>query len=271
MTDQTDQTVYDDETDEPTDRAAPPSRGTTVVVFAGGEPMAAVAGPPPAADYVIAADSGLDQAHRLGYAVDLVLGDFDSVSAAGLAAAEAAGAAVERHPVAKDATDLELALDAALARHPDEIVVIGGHGGRVDHFLAGALALTRDESTAVDVRAVIGPARLHVVRRSLRVGGRPGELLTLLAVRGPVGGVTTGGLLYPLRGETLRPGSTRGVSNQLTGEWATVDVASGVLLAVLPGELGPDLPDALDVPDQPIPDPTNDPINDPMTNDEEHP
>jgi thiamine pyrophosphokinase len=210
----------------------------TVVVFAGGDPMTSVSGPLPTADFAIAADSGLDQAHRLGYRVDLVLGDFDSVSAEALSVAEIDGTELERYPAAKDATDLELALDAALALDPREIVVIGGHGGRVDHFLAGALALTRDATAAVDVRALMGPARVYVVRDLLTIGGDPTELLTLLAVRGPATGVTTDGLLYPLHDETLWPGSTRGVSNELLASTATVRVGTGVLLAVLPGELG---------------------------------
>ena len=59
---------------------------------------------------MIAADSGLDHATALGFAVDLVVGDLDSADPAAVDAAVAAGAAVERHPEAKDATDLELAL-----------------------------------------------------------------------------------------------------------------------------------------------------------------
>ena len=48
--------------------------------------------------------------------------------------------------------------------------------------------------------------------------GEPGELVSLLAVNGPAEGVTTEGLAYPLRGETLEPGSTRGVSNVFAAE-----------------------------------------------------
>ena len=70
------------------------------------------------------------------------------------------------------------------------------------------------------------------------LSGRPGELVTLLAVHGAAHGVTTDGLLYPLHAETLHPGSTRGVSNEMTSTAATVEVAAGVVLAVLPGELG---------------------------------
>ena len=67
------------------------------------------------------------------------------------------------------------------------------------------------------------------------LAGRPGELVSLLAVNGPAEGVTTEGLVYPLRGESLEPGSTRGVSNIIASAQARVEVARGVLLAILPG------------------------------------
>jgi thiamine pyrophosphokinase len=46
--------------------------------------------------------------------------------------------------------------------------------------------------------------------------------------------VRTVGLKFPLRGETLEPGSTRGVSNELITTTATVELQQGALLAVLP-------------------------------------
>ncbi len=87
----------------------------TALVFAGGErpPPSAVDGLL-AADVVIAADSGLGHALALGCAVDLVVGDLDSVDPDDARRARRpAGAVVEQHPADKDATDLELALDAA--------------------------------------------------------------------------------------------------------------------------------------------------------------
>ena len=96
---------------------------------------------------MIAADGGVDRALALGLHVDVAIGDFDSVTAAGLAAVEAAGARIERHPTAKDATDLELALDAALALAPARIVVIGSGGGRLDHLLGVAAAARPTSAT----------------------------------------------------------------------------------------------------------------------------
>ena len=118
--------------------------------------------------------------------------------------------------------------------------MVGGGGGRLDHLVGGLLALAGDACAHASVRAHLGSTRIFVVRPSSRVElrGRPGELVTLLAVHGAAHGVTTDGLLYPLHAETLHPGSTRGVSNEMSSTAATVEVASGVVLAVLPGELG---------------------------------
>lgn len=209
-----------------------------VVVSGGGPPSGDTRSAVPDGALVVAADSGLDHALGLGLHVDVVVGDLDSVSAAGLEAAAARGTAVERHPEAKDATDLELALDVAVTRGARRILVLGPGGGRFDHVLAGVALLAAPRYAAVDVEARLGPARLAVVRSSATLTGRPGELVSLLPVHGAVAGVTTEGLLYPLRGEDLLPGSTRGVSNEMLGDEARVSVRAGVLVAVQPGEVG---------------------------------
>lgn len=210
----------------------------TVLVLAGGD--GAPPGPLSGVDgaRVIAADSGVDLAHALGLRVDVAVGDFDSVTAAGLSRAEAEGAAVERHPPEKDATDLELALDRALALGARRVVVVGGAGGRLDHLLAGALVLGAERYASLELDALLGPARAHVVRGERSLAGSPGELVSLLPLHGAAEGVATTGLRYALHGETLAPGTTRGVSNVLEAPAAHVSVARGVLLAVFPGEGG---------------------------------
>jgi thiamine pyrophosphokinase len=210
-----------------------------VVVLTGGDPVDPAQTPPlPAGARVVAADSGLAAAEALGLTVDVVVGDMDSVAPARLAAAEAAGARVERHPAAKDATDLALAMDVALALGARRLTVVGGDGGRLDHLLGNALLLAADDYAAADVVAHLGAATITVVRGEATLFGRRGELVSLLAVHGPAHGITTDGLLYPLRDETLAPGSSRGVSNELARPTAHVRLRSGVLLAVQPGAPG---------------------------------
>jgi thiamine pyrophosphokinase len=211
------------------------TKEAVVVVAGGAPPPRDVARGIPPGTTVIAADGGLDNARALGLTATTAIGDFDSVSPDALEAAAAAGVELVRHPEAKDATDLELALDAALELRPERIRVLAGDGGRLDHLLSALLLLASPRYEAVPIDASVGTAHVHVVRGERTLAGAPGELLSLVALNGPAEGVTTEGLAYPLVGETLEPGSSRGVSNVFTSETARVRVARGVLLAIRPG------------------------------------
>lgn len=207
--------------------------GRVIVVFTGGPGVA----PPlavPADAFVIAADGGGERARELGVSVDLAIGDFDSLAPASLAALQRAGTRVERHPAEKDASDLELALDRALSLGPARIVVVGGAGGRLDHLAGELLLLAADAYACTRVDAQLGAAAVHVVRGERTLTGTPGELVSLFAVHGPAVGVTTEGLRYPLRGEPLVPGSSRGLSNVFVAAEARLSVERGALLAIRP-------------------------------------
>ena len=142
--------------------------GEIAVVFAGGDPPpAAVLAGLPAGAYVIAADSGFDHARRLGVKVDLVVGDMDSISPTGLELA----AETETHPTDKGATDLAIALDAALARGYSRVVVVGGAGGRIDHFLANAALLAAPDYAPLRLRWLPGSSVVNVVRDRVELAG----------------------------------------------------------------------------------------------------
>ncbi len=197
----------------------------TVVVLAGG-PDAPVGFVLPAGATVIAADGGAE----LGVRVDLAVGDFDSISSTTLAGI----AQVEPHSPDKDATDLELAIAAALRLVPERILVVGSAGGRLDHLVGSLLLLAAEAYAGVQVDAQLGAAAVHIVRGERVLQGEPGELISLFAVHGPAEGVVTDGLVYPLRGETLDPGSSRGTSNAFVAGEARVSLVRGVLLAMRP-------------------------------------
>lgn len=206
-----------------------------MVVVAGGDPPASHAADDlPDDAFVIAADSGLDFALALGLKVDLVVGDLDSASEFALASARHAGVKIERHPVAKDQTDLELALDHAVDLSPSRVVVLGGAGGRFDHVVAGVLQLAHERYAHVAMEGRYGAAALSVVRGEKVLHGKVDDLVTLLPLRGPARGVTTAGLRYPLDDEDLEPGTSRGVSNEFEHLVASVTVREGVLVAIQP-------------------------------------
>ncbi|HEX9259924.1 MAG TPA: thiamine diphosphokinase [Acidimicrobiales bacterium] len=211
-----------------------------VIVTGGDPPVPGVVARLPKGARVIAADSGLDHAQTLGLPVELVVGDLDSVSAAGLARAEQAGVTVERHPVDKDAVDLELGIDAAVALGATHIVVVAGGGDRLDHLMAGLLLLGHPRLAAVRVEAWYGSAHLVALQgpSETALEGPEGTYVTLLPIGGDARGVTTTGLRFTLAGDALGAGTTRGVSNELVGGPASVRIEAGCLLVITPYALG---------------------------------
>jgi thiamine pyrophosphokinase len=190
---------------------------------------------------VVAADGGALVAERLGLAIDLLVGDMDSLDPARVEAYRREGVAVETAPAAKDESDTELALLAALARGADGVVIVGGFGGpRLDHALAniGLLALPGLDGCRVEL--LDERTRLRALRAPLP-GGAPvtselpgpvGGLVSLLVPGGTAEGVTTRGLRYPLRDEPLSAGPARGLSNVRDAPDASVTVRRGLLLIV---------------------------------------
>ena len=217
-----------------------PSDGTTGLTVRHSSALVIAACPtdavlgPVVADVVIAADSGVDVARRLGRHVDIVVGDLDSASASGLTWASSQGATVQRHPVSKNETDLELALALAVDRAAS-VHVLASAGGRLDHTAATLSVLSSPRWAAATLSATIGSAHVDVVRGLRSLSGAAGETISLLAMGGPAEGVRTNGLQYPMDGEMLAPGEARGVSNVIVDPPPTVEVASGVLLAIRPG------------------------------------
>ena len=187
------------------------------------------------ADLLVAADGGAESLDRVGRRPDLLIGDLDSTGPALVERLAMSAVRIERHPVDKEVSDTELALRAAIDAGADEIVLLGAIGGdRLDHELANVLLLADPALAGRDVRLVHAGNTVRVVRsgESLVVGGRIGDLVTLLPIGGEATGITTDGLRWPLDAATLRMGRSRGLSNEIVAAPASVRLGSGVLLIV---------------------------------------
>jgi len=205
------------------------------VVVADGDPAPSDARIAEEAELLIAADGGAGWLEEIGRRPDILVGDLDSVDPAVVRRLAAAGTEVIRHPAEKDASDSELALGVALERGADEVVMLGAlGGGRLDHELANLLLLADPELPRRDLRIVRAGTTVRVLagRASLELGCGPGSVVTLLPVGGNAQGVATRGLRYPLDGETLRVGRSRGLSNEVVEAPASVWLGAGTLLVI---------------------------------------
>lgn len=190
---------------------------------------------------VVAADGGWDKATSLGLRPDLLVGDADSLPEERFARLAADGVAIERSPAAKDESDTELALLAAIRRGATHVTVLGALGGkRFDHALANVGLLGLPNPQGGEVELLDGTTRVRLLRAPgpddgpvrFRLDGSAGDLVSLLPIGASALGVRTEGLLYPLRDEPLTPGPARGLSNVRTLASASVTLRHGSLLII---------------------------------------
>ncbi len=184
-------------------------------------------------DRLLAADGGVHHLLRLGRLPERVIGDLDSLLPGEAEDLERKGVALERYPVDKDDTDLELTLNYAIHAGGKVIRIAGALGGRLDQTLGNLFLLLSPALAGLDVRLEDGSEQVSLVRERAEIHGRPGDTVSLLPLNQPAAGVATRGLKYPLYGETLYPDRTRGISNVLVDPPAEVRLTDGILVCIL--------------------------------------
>lgn len=188
---------------------------------------------PTAFDLILAADGGSEHCRALDILPDVLIGDLDSTSAQLLETWREQGVEVIQHPQRKDKTDLEIALNYAQKQGADQITVYGALGKRLDMTL-GNLLLLAHPSLSVPVQMISDQARVTVLRgeASLTLQGQKKDIVSLLPLHPDTAGITTSNLAYPLQNGTLTYGATRGISNVMESDQATITLKKGVLCVV---------------------------------------
>lgn len=175
-------------------------------------------------DYIIAADAGYEILEKHGITPHITVGDFDS---SGKIPAENAVVL----PVEKDVTDTHAAVNIALEKGFDEIVIYGGMGGRPDHSFAN---FTLTAFLAVKgVRACCigeGYSVFALKDSSVILEGEKGKTVSVFSWSECCEGVTLSGLKYPLEKATLTNTYALGVSNSFAENRAEISVEKGILV-----------------------------------------
>ena len=181
--------------------------------------------PVPENTLVIAADRGLAHLEKRGVVPHLIVGDFDSLGRI------PQGEHIIRHPVEKDDTDMMLAVKTGLEQGCRRFLLYGGLGGRLDHTysnLQTLVYLARHGASGW----LLGQGMAVTALRNGRMDFAPGRdgALSVFCPDGEARGVTLTGLYYPLHDAVLTSAFPLGVSNQFTGQAASVSVEDGTLL-----------------------------------------
>lgn len=181
-------------------------------------------------DAVIAVDGGFASLAAAGCVPDLAIGDFDSLGYV------PEGMSVKAFSPEKDASDMELALEEALARGADAVEVYGALGGRLDHTVANLQLLASFAERGLAVAAVGERERIAflVGPGELRLPALPSGIVSVFSLTDVSAGVVEEGLKYGLDGVALTNRTSWGLSNEMVDEPARIAVESGTLAVFMP-------------------------------------
>ena len=186
------------------------------------------------ADLIIAADGGADLCRQLNLTPDIIIGDLDSISPDLAGEYAHSGVDIIPYPKRKDKTDLELALDLAVTRGADKVILFGTLGGRWDMSLSNVMLAANRKYNQMNISLCEKQCRMHIIHAgsSLTLQGLKGQIISLIPLSTDVHGVTTTGLEYPLKNAPLYFGSSRGISNLLLATKGSIITKGGTLLVV---------------------------------------
>ncbi len=185
------------------------------------------------ADRIIGVDRGAAWLLEQGVTPSVAIGDFDSVTKKELRAIKKIVKDVrEEPPHPKYATDLELALDYALGLKPREVIIFGGIGTRLDHTIAAVHFLEKFLEKGINGKIIDERNEIILIRGKHSVlGHSPYRYLSILPHTHKIV-VSLTGFAYPLTRKELIRSTSRGISNEITGEEAWIEVHEGIALVI---------------------------------------
>lgn len=191
-------------------------------------------------DFVICADRGFYYAQKLNILPNLLIGDFDSLER-DIYDSIPSSIEIFKHPKEKDYTDTLLCLQYALEQDFDELVILGGIGGRLDHSLSNiqSMAWILDEwhkqgHYHKKISMLDGKNRILLIKNSsLNLEASPGTLISLISLSEICRGISTKGLKWTLNDASLSHTMPIGISNEFIDSHCEIRVESGILLIAI--------------------------------------
>ena len=181
---------------------------------------------------LLGVDAGVLQIEQTGYIPDQVIGDFDSVSESDrLRILDRYKEKRVLNPV-KDDTDMEAALHLAVAMRPEEILILGGIGSRMDHTMTNIRLLAIPDQAGIPAVILDPHNRIRRIESGtmIRKEEQYGKYISLMAVSEEVRGLTLKGFKYSLTDGTLPAETSLGISNEIIDDQGMISFTGGRVL-----------------------------------------
>lgn len=182
--------------------------------------------------YIISADSGSNILYKYNIVPNMILGDFDSIDSDVLRNFEKKGSKIISYPSEKDFTDTEAAINEAFKLKPQEILLLGCTGSRLDHTMANIGLLYKCLEKSIEAYIIDENNIISLHNKEFKITGKAGELFSLQAFGGKVNNLCIVKAKYELYNYDLEFGDPRTVSNELLDHTVSVTFNKGIVLLI---------------------------------------
>ncbi|WP_300329662.1 thiamine diphosphokinase [Fusobacterium sp.] len=178
---------------------------------------------------IFCADGGTKYAFDMGIIPLEIWGDLDSLDSKYIKKAENLNIKILKFNPDKDFTDGELLVKSLSEKNFEKIYILGGLGGRTDHFLTNLnLVFKYDNLIFIDEKESI-----FRVTNNFSIKNKKNHTISFIPMSDEVSNLSLSGFKYPLDNYNLKLGESLCNSNIITSDLATINFSSGKLLGVI--------------------------------------
>ena len=184
---------------------------------------------------IIAGDRGLEALYQLKIIPNHVVGDFDSVSPEILKFYKKQSQIIfHTYNAEKDNTDTDIALQLAIRLKSSKITIMGALGKRMDHAIANIHILKAALEANIPCQMIDEHNRIYLINKEMTLEKDKvyGKYVSLIPLTSIVEGLSLTGFKYPLKDYTLPIGTSLGISNEIIGDTAHIQMKNGILIVI---------------------------------------
>ena len=184
---------------------------------------------------IIVCDRGLEALYKLKIIPNHVVGDFDSVSPEILEFYKKQSQIIfHTYHAEKDNTDTDIALKLAIRLKSSKITIMGALGKRMDHAIANIHILKDALEANIPCQMIDEHNRIYLINKEMTLEKEKvyGKYVSLIPLTSTVEGLSLTGFKYPLKDYTLPIGTSLGISNEIIGDTAHIQMKNGILIVI---------------------------------------
>ncbi len=177
---------------------------------------------------IICADGGANKLIKKNMIPKFIIGDLDSIKAEVLEFYKNQTEVIKIS--SQDDTDIEKTIKFLMDRNYTELVIISATGERLDHSI-GNLSILLKFADKLNLHLIHGKSILSVISGKVKLKAKKGEVISLFAFDDQTK-ITTKGLMYQLKNESLTFGKRESISNVATENTFELSIKNGFIFII---------------------------------------